>query len=70
MSDGKQETKVQHNWLWVIVPGPSSYLYLSGYCKNCDTYFTRRLHTENGTGIYLNKVGVPKWGCVVPEGFR
>lgn len=65
MSD---ETLVKHNWLWVIIPfGKNFEPLLSGYCKPCDTAFTKILQANSHGQLITQKAGVPEWGCVVPK---
>lgn len=68
MNDGKQEVQVLHSWLWVIIPVSNDNTpLLSGYCKACDTAFTRALPFRRTGELKLTKeIGVPKWGCVNP----
>lgn len=58
---------VKHNWLYSVVP---SYdpdmpgIYLAGYCKLDNKYFTVRLHQDGLSNfVVLGNVGIPKWGC-------
>ena len=76
MKDGKPEpVQVQHNWLWVIIPFDTGNLpLLSGYCKNCQATWTEILpHPWQSQGEWRNSIlgksKMPKWGCIVPDGF-
>lgn len=75
MSDGKQETQVQHPWLWVIIPyGTHNKPLLSAYCKNCQATWTESLDEPSwiagrGNVGSLGKSQIPIWGCKIPPGF-
>jgi hypothetical protein len=72
------EVHYEHKWLFVIIPVmpaydsregyvPNTEALLSAYCKHCDTYYTKTLewHPERPTSWHA---GLPRWGCIGPEG--
>lgn len=67
MSD-VQEFK--HNWLYSVVPAWSrneGKIYLAGYCKLCDQGIAVEIPIATYNGNLINKLGVPKWGCIDPN---
>ena len=65
---------VAHQWSYAVVPGRRSFnIYLTGFCKNCQTAFTSELNTTeygsnweplNGTGDpCITKLNIPLFGC-------
>lgn len=69
--------QVKHNWLYSMVPAHTDSVhkligaYLTGYCKNCDQYFTKRMRVDYDESWNDNPVvrraWVPKWGCTPPD---
>jgi len=73
MAKEEKPAVVKHNWLYSVVPasvGGSTLLhpYLAGYCRSCDQGFSVPIPSDKN-GLRITKMGVPKDGCVVPEGF-
>lgn len=80
---GEENIQFEHKWLFVIIPvQPSVWVdttntnghytvgqeaLFAAYCKHCDKFFTTALpwdkyNTQTGT------LGLPRFGCVGPEG--
>lgn len=71
----------EHKWLFVIIPVTRSYqqypesvtpvppteALLSAYCKHCDTYYTKTLFWTVQREFSAH-AGLPRWGCISPEG--
>jgi len=62
---------LRHDWAYAITPvfnnEFSGGIYLTGFCKNCQTAFTSRLHTENDWQFIgkldYTKFDIPLFGC-------
>jgi hypothetical protein len=70
------EVHYEHKWLFVIIPVSESYhdgivpdteALLAAYCKHCDSYYTKTLVWTAGSAID-GHAGLPRWGCIGPEG--
>jgi hypothetical protein len=73
------EVHYEHKWLFVIIPVvpgynkyqeypvPDTEALLAAYCKHCDSYYTKTLVWTVGDAVD-GKAGLPRWGCVGPEG--
>jgi len=66
----------EHKWLFVIIPVesysnlqpvPDTEALLAAYCKHCDSYYTKTLVWTAG-GAVDGHAGLPRWGCIGPEG--
>lgn len=70
----------EHKWLFVIIPVEKDKEYRSGYsqinateallaayCKHCDSYYTKTLFWAP-SGSFEGHAGLPRWGCIGPEG--
>jgi hypothetical protein len=63
---------IAHNWSYAIAPifnnEFSGGLYLTGFCKNCQTAFTSRLHTEKDWQFIgkldYTEFNIPLFGCI------
>lgn len=59
----------RHNWMYSFMSGTSNagssvYIYLVGYCKQCDQTFSRYVPTGySSSEVSLSRAGVPKLGC-------
>jgi hypothetical protein len=68
-------TLYEHKWLFVIIPmtlpdtdfpkDPEA--LLAAYCKHCDAYYTKTLLWLRSSA-YEGYAGLPRWGCIGPEG--
>lgn len=70
----KEEEKlnIRHNWLYSVVPIVSkdrpNGIYLVGYCKLDNKYFTVKLNTLSTENmVFLDDLNIPKDGCNPPE---
>lgn len=64
----------EHKWLFVIIPVEDkannlskTEALLAAYCKHCDSYYTKTLYWSRTTEID-GHAGLPRWGCIGPEG--
>lgn len=62
MSDGKEEVKIQHKWLWAISPLTNTNVAFVAHCRLCNQTFTQNLRVATN-GSSLSKVDLPEWGC-------
>lgn len=61
----------KHDWLYSVIPATvneNNEIYLTGYCRRCDNYFTKQLEREITNEVIIERANVPKFGCVGPEG--
>jgi hypothetical protein len=65
---------LRHEWSYAVVPGQSNFnIYLTGFCKKCQTAFTTELNTTHysmswkpldGVGDpCITKLDIPLYGC-------
>lgn len=61
---------IKHNWLYSVVPlfttipDETGGIFLVGYCKQCDSSFTKRLPVNRyATYPIVERADIPKWGC-------
>lgn len=75
-SDIKREKKsvqeekpdIKHNWLYSVIPASvnetNNEIYLVGYCKQDNKYFTVLLNRDYlANYVVLGDLNIPKWGC-------
>ncbi len=72
------EELYEHRWLYSVIPigvrteqrdGSIDYPlqgFLTGYCKVCDTVFSRIIPTGRYGNYTDEKANVPRYGCVSP----
>ena len=70
----EQPPLIRHNWLYSVVPDfpiednfggfIGGGIFLVGYCKQCNNYFTARLNLDGVPNfVAIEKLDIPKWGC-------
>lgn len=66
----------EHRWLFVIIPVERPYstsdfyrygsaVIFNAYCKECDGFFSKEVYETNSN---VNKLGLPRFGCIGPAG--
>lgn len=71
-SEKPKVTYMKHTgWSYVVIPvGKENFPLFIAHCKNCNTYYTKRLSYDDGVGYagLVGNSGLPEWGCKEPVG--